>query len=216
MSTYPSLNKDQEILKIKMKDDQLKELQYKAEKHDHENILKSLKSDNEYYKKKYKSLNKKKVFMINSEILIGSVGLGVGSGLTVSGLAPLGTTCASSISFLFSISTLITNEYFSKLKPRYTKLRDWIHVITLLYEKSLKQSMVDKKIDQKEAEELKKIYNHYLDKRKEMMKNTEFKVDDIFGDIIKKTISVNTIFGDTISPEQITKVINFLAKIIRI
>ena len=32
------------------------------EKHDFENILKSLKSDNESYKKKYKSLNKKKYY----------------------------------------------------------------------------------------------------------------------------------------------------------
>ena len=38
--------------------------------------------------------------------------------------------------------------------------------------------MVDKKIDEKEAQELKKIYNHYLDKRKEIMNNTQFKVED--------------------------------------
>ena len=44
-------------------------------------------------KKKNKSLNKKKVFMIVSEMLIGSVGLGVGSGLAISGLAPAGTMC---------------------------------------------------------------------------------------------------------------------------
>ena len=60
MSGYPKLKTDDvELLKTKTKDDQLKELQYKTEKHDHENILKSLKVDNEYYKKKYKSLNKK-------------------------------------------------------------------------------------------------------------------------------------------------------------
>ena len=83
--------------------------------------------------------------MIVSEFLIGSVGVGVASGLTVSGLAPVGIMYASSISFLSSISTLITNEYFSKLKIRYTKLRDWIHVKTFLYEKTLKKSMIDKK-----------------------------------------------------------------------
>ena len=48
--------------------------------------------------------------MIVSEILIGSVGLSVGSRLTVSVLAPVGIMCASSISFLSSISTLITNK----------------------------------------------------------------------------------------------------------
>ena len=59
MSGYPNLKTDDvELLKIKTKDDQLKELQYRTEKHNHENILKSPKSDNETYKKKYKSLNK--------------------------------------------------------------------------------------------------------------------------------------------------------------
>ena len=52
--------------------------------------------------------------MIVSEILISTVGLGVGSGLTVLGLAPVGIMCASGKSFLSGVSTLITNEYFSK------------------------------------------------------------------------------------------------------
>ena len=47
MSTYPNLNSDPEPLKIKTKDDQLRDLQYKTKKHDHEKILKSLKNDNE-------------------------------------------------------------------------------------------------------------------------------------------------------------------------
>ena len=59
--------------------------------------------------------------MIVSEILRGVGGLGVGSGLAISGIAPVGMVTASSISFLSSISTIITNEYFSKLKIRYTK-----------------------------------------------------------------------------------------------
>ena len=41
--TYPNLNNEPELLKIRSKDDQLKELQYKTEKHDFQNILKSLK-----------------------------------------------------------------------------------------------------------------------------------------------------------------------------
>ena len=49
---YPTLIIDPELLKLKIKDDQLKELQYTTEKHDYENFLKSLKIDNEYYKKK--------------------------------------------------------------------------------------------------------------------------------------------------------------------
>ena len=51
MSGYPDLKSEPELLKIKSKGDQLKELQYKTEKHDFENILKNLKADNEEYKK---------------------------------------------------------------------------------------------------------------------------------------------------------------------
>ena len=63
MNTYPKLNIDPELLKIKTKDDEIKDIKYKTERHDHENILKSLEIDNEHYKK-YKNLNKKKVLSI--------------------------------------------------------------------------------------------------------------------------------------------------------
>ena len=72
MTTYPDLKNEPELLKIKTRDEEIRNLKYQTEKHDHENILKSLKSDNEYYKKKYKNLNKKKVLLIITEILIGS------------------------------------------------------------------------------------------------------------------------------------------------
>ena len=135
--------------------------------------------------------------MIGSRSAIGSSTMGLvnpGAGIIIS----------SSTAVLTSIAILITNENISKLKIRYTNSRDWINVITLFYEKTFKQSMVDEKIDEKEAEELKKIYNHYLDKRKEIMKNTQFRVRDVFGDVISK---------DNFSQEQITKLNNFLAKI---
>ena len=134
--------------------------------------------------------------------------IGSGSAISTSTLGLInpgaGNIISSSTALLTSIAILITNEYISKLKIRYTKLRDWINVITLLYEKTLNTSMFDKKIDQKEAEELKKIYNHYIDKRKEVMKNTQFKVEDVFGDVISK---------DNFSQEQITKLNNVSAKI---
>ena len=98
----------------------------------------------------------------------------------------------------------MTNEYISKLKLRSTKLRDWFNVITSLYEKTLKESMIDNKIDQKEAEQLKQIYNHYIDKTKEIMNSTKVKIEDIFSQVVSK---------DSISEEQITKLSNFLAKI---
>ena len=203
MTTYPDLKNDVELLKTKTRDDEIINLKYQTEKHDHENILKSLKVDNEYYKKKYKSLNKKKVLLIITEILIGS-GSAIGTS-TMSLVNPsIGIVLTSSTALLTSLAILITNEYNSKLKLRYTKLRDWINFITILYEKTLYQSMIDKKIDEKEPQELKKFYNHYIDKRKEIMNSTKFKVEDIFGDVISK---------DSISPEQITKLNNFLAKI---
>ena len=55
--------------------------------------------------------------------------------------------------------------------------------------------MIDQKIDEKESEQLKQINNQYVDKKSEIMKNTQFKVEDVFTDVISK---------DTISTEQIT------------
>ena len=140
-------------------------------------------------------MNKKKVLLIITEKLIG-LGSAIGSS-TLGLINPgAGIIMSSSTALLVSIAILITNEYISKLKIRYTKLRDWINVITLLYEKTLKESMIDKKIDQKEAEQLKKIYNHYIEKRKDIVKNTRFKLQDVFGVVIGK---------DNFSQEQITK-----------
>ena len=135
----------------------------------------------------------------------------MGSGLVI-GSSPMafinpsvGIVISSSTALLTSLAIFITNEFFSKLKIPYTKLRDWINVITLLYEETLKESMIDKKIDQKEAEQLKQIYNHYIDKRSEIMKNTSFKVEDVFGDNFSK---------DSISP--VMKPNNFSAKILEL
>ena len=134
--------------------------------------------------------------------------LGSGSATATSTMSlinpSIGLVLTSSSALLTSIAILITNEYESKLKIRYTNLRDWIKFITILYEKTLKESMIYKKIDEKEALELKKIYNHYIDERKEIMTSTQFKVEDVFGDVISK---------DNFSQEQITRLNDFLAKI---
>ena len=98
--------------------------------------------------------------MLNiTEILVGSGSKICGTSMGLVNLGA-GIIISSSTALSTSIATLITNEYLSKLKIRYTKLRDWIKVITLPYKKTLKTSMVDEKIDEKEAQELKKIYNH--------------------------------------------------------
>ena len=55
MSGYPNINNEPELLKIKTRDDEIKNLKYQTEKHDSENILKSLKNDNESYKRNINS-----------------------------------------------------------------------------------------------------------------------------------------------------------------
>ena len=148
-------------------------------------------------------MNKKKVLLIIADILVGSASA-VGSSTMGLNNPGAGIIISSSTVLLTSIAILITYEYISKSKIRYTKLRDWINVITLLYEKTLDQSMVNKKIDEKEAQELKKIYNHYIDKGKDIMKNTQFKVEEIFGDVVSK---------NNFSQEQLTELNNFSTKL---
>ena len=187
-------------MKIKTRDDEIKNLKYQAKKDDHERIFKSLEIDIDYFKKEHKNLYKKKVLLNFTEFFSGSR-----SAISSSTLAILNPTAGivipSSAALLTSIAILITNEYISKVKITYTKVRDGINVITLFYDKTLKQSMVDKKIDEKEAQELKKIHNHYIDKRSEIMKKTSFKVEDIFGDVVSR---------DSFSPYYKTKLITFL------
>ena len=143
--TYPNLNIDPESLKIKTRDDENKKLKISNKNYDHEMILKSLEIDNEYYKKKYKSLTKKNVILIITEILVGA-----GS--------PVGSSTRSLINpgaGIIIISTALP-----------TSIAVLLNVIILLYENTLKESMIDNKTDQKEVEQLKQVYNHYFDKRK--------------------------------------------------
>ena len=70
MTIYFKVNIEPDLLKRKTREDEIKNLKNQTEKHDPENILKSLKTDKEYYKKKYKKLNKKKVLLIKTEIKI--------------------------------------------------------------------------------------------------------------------------------------------------
>ena len=54
------------------KDDKIKESKIKTKKHDFENTLKSLKQNIDFYRKRQKSLNKKKIILFIAEVLIGS------------------------------------------------------------------------------------------------------------------------------------------------
>ena len=107
------LNDQLQLLKVKPKDDQLKELQHKTEKHDQKNILRSLKIDDDFHKKKYKSLNKKKVLLILTEKLKRSASTISSSTLSI--LNPgVGVTISSSSALLTYFAILITNECISK------------------------------------------------------------------------------------------------------
>ena len=59
-------------------------------------------------------------------------------------------------------------------------------------------------INEKEAIELKKIYDHYLDKRSNLGKSNQFSFEDVLGDILIEY---------SVSREQITHPISFVAKI---
>ena len=131
-----------------------------------------------------KSFNKDKILLNFSETLMGSSSTIVSSTLSI--LSPSrGFSIVSSSALITSIAILITNDFFSKTKKRCTKLGNWINVLSLLYEKTLKQSMIEEKIDQKEAIALKKIFN-YLDKRTDIMKNTQCKNKIVLHDNLRK------------------------------
>ena len=129
---YPNLNNEAQLLKIKTKNDEVRELKYKTELYDYGNILQALKDDNEKYKKKYNSLKKEKILLIVTETIVGS-GSTIGTSTMSLINLSIGVVLTSSTSLITSLAIPITNEYISKLKIRYTKLRDWINFITFLY-----------------------------------------------------------------------------------
>ena len=141
---FSNLNNDPELLIIKTKNDAITELKYRTEKRDHEIILKTPKIDNEYYRGENKSLSEKKVLLKVTEKLKGSESTSCTSTMPLVNPS-LGIVLTSSTALSGSIATLITNEYIPKINIRLTRLGDWINVNALLYEKTLKQSMINKK-----------------------------------------------------------------------
>ena len=180
----------------------MRELQCKADRYHHEGISASPKIDNACHRRKYKN-EQKKVFLEFSENLFASSCTIVSSNLSVFNPTFV-NPIASKSALITSTATWITNEYIFKLKIRYTTLGDWINVSSLLYRRTSKQPMIDKKSDAKGAQKKKNIDIIYLEKRAHMMKKDQFKVKDVFGDILGK---------ESFSPQQITKIQNFLAEI---
>ena len=63
--------------------------------------------------------------------------------------------------------------------------------------------MIDRKSNEKESEQLKQFFSHYIAKKSDIMKNTQFTVEDVFTDVISK---------DTFSTEQTTKLNKFFSQ----
>ena len=132
--TYPILKDDPALLKIAAKDDEIKEIKYKTEKQDYEDVLEILK---DYYDKNFSKINKKKLYITIPEILVRVSQLAIVTSLSITGVGTSsGVPIAVCTSFLASVATENTNEYFSRLKLKYTKLKVWINMITILYEKT--------------------------------------------------------------------------------
>ena len=109
MTRYPILNNEPDLLKNKTRDGEFKKLKCQTEKHDHEKNLKSFKNDNEYYKKKYSSLNKKKALLNIPEFLIGS-----GSAFGTSAMALINHSIGVVLTSSTALLTSVANETFSK------------------------------------------------------------------------------------------------------
>ena len=203
-NTNKDLNKDIEadLISVRSKSE-IQELKYNYLKLNYEGVVKKLIDDEEKFKKKYKALNTKKSISIVAGIISGILGVSSGITLTATGVGAIaGVPIIASSGLLISIAVTIINEYISKLKERYLRLRTFTNKIRVDYEKVLKKSLADKVIDEKEGIELKKLYDLYLNNQKKIMKETKVSVEDIFGDMVENIIS----------NEQLQKLSSFLAK----
>ena len=202
-NTYKDLNKDieAELISVRSKNE-IQDLKYNYMKLNYEGVVKKLIDDEEKYKKKYKSLNTKKGISIIAGIISGILGVSSGITLTATGVGAIaGVPVIATSGLLISIAVTAINEYISKLKERYIRLKTFVNKIRVDYEKVLKKSMADKVIDEKEGLELKKIYDFYLNNQK-IMSETNVSVEDIFGDMVENVIS----------NEQLQKLSSFLAR----
>ena len=205
-NTYKDLNKDNEadLISVRKKDNDIRDLQYNYLKINYEGVIKKLIDDEEKFKKKYKALNTKKVISIVAGIITGILGVTSGITLTATGVGAIaGVPVIATSGLLISITVTVINEYISKLKELYLRLRTFTNKIRVDYEKALKKSMADRVIDEKEELELKKIYEFYLKNQKKIMSETKVSVEDIFGDMVENVIS----------NEQLHKLSSFLASV---
>ena len=82
----------------------------------------------------------KKVFLNNSEKLVGSI-----STIISATFINNNPSVANNSALITSIAILIINDYISYGKTRDTNLKDWIRVNSLLHERTLKEQNLDRK-----------------------------------------------------------------------
>ena len=103
---------------------------------------------------------------------------------------------------------MIINAYLDSVKTRNRKIQDFINLTILLYEKTMKKALQDNIINEQEQRELKDIYQHYLNKKDDIKKSTQFDVKEVFKDSLGKMAK-----RDLISDEKIVKLNDFLTKL---
>ena len=86
----------------------------------------------------------------------------------------IGTPIASCSFLITSVKILIESEVMSNYKIRINNLGDWINVFNLRKGKTLKQSVIDRTLEQKEADEEKVIPNPHLIKRSDFLKKNSY------------------------------------------
>ena len=78
----------------------------------------------------------------------------------------------------------------------------------MLYEKTMKKALQDNIINEQEHRELKDIYQHYLNKKDDIKKSTQFDVKEVSKDSLGEMSK-----RDLISDKIIVKINDFLTKL---
>ena len=212
MSTYP------ELTSIKTNDYELKNIKEKMNEIEHQKkfdnqynqyaiILDELKKDKILYKKKASKNKKQQIFNKIVGILSGVSTL-TGAILTSTVLASIAGIPISTASFVLTIASMIMNAYLDSVIIRNRKIQDFINLTILLYEKTMKKALQDNIINEQEQRELKDIYQHYLNKKDDIKKSTQFDVKEVFKDSLGEMAK-----RDLISDEMIVKLNDFLTKL---
>ena len=68
------------------------------------------------------------------------------------------------------------------LKLEIEKYKIFFNLTILLYEKTMKKTLQDNIINEQEKRELKDIYEHYLNKKDDIKRSTQFDVKEVFKD----------------------------------